>query len=179
MAVVLVAASVLLAFPAMATTLTNSQQSSQQATQQQIQQTRKFGASDIQVPVLSQGETISFASTQGTCSAVGKEAKTCTASGQMALTVSTVYAHGYALTLSSGSLNINGTTYTVSGGSLVEGEGLANIIGQGTTSDGSSFLIAGHSLGNFGGNNQAFVGLDLKSAGAEYLVRLLVTTSHS
>jgi hypothetical protein len=182
-AVVLVAASVLLAFPAMASTLVanpqSTQQSTQQGTEQMIQQSRRFGQSEIQVPPLTQGETISFSSSQGACTAVGKPGKTCTASGQMTLTVSGVYARGYALSLTSGTININGTTYIVSGGSLVEGEYLANIIGQRTTNDGSSFLILGHSLGNFGAKNQALVGLDFKSSGTEYLVHLLVTTTHS
>ena len=131
---------------------------------------------------LTAGQTITFTSTNGVWRVIGSPAatpsvKTGPASGTMVLTVTGVFKGGYALSLTSGSLTINGTTYSFGTGSAEMGIHQAHLVGQGTlaTATPGSFLFAAGAHANFQGHTYNTLRLDVKADGQEYGVLLLVT----
>lgn len=94
--------------------------------------------------------------------------------GSFSFKVTSRSDEGYNLTISSGSLTINGTTYTVSGGHITPNEGGESGFGNGTASGGATFRI--HVAGIHGNSSAtAMVGaikLDVTVGKSEYLVIL-------
>ena len=125
---------------------------------------------------LSTGQTITLTSVAGRYWEVGDRAVNGTASGTMTLQVSVAFRAGYSLTVTGGSLDINGTTYTISGGSALLGPYGAHLLGQGQAGT-AQFLFGGRDLGTFGGTNHAIFHVDLKDGSSEFVARLLVNVS--
>lgn len=128
-----------------------------------------------QVTTIPTGTTITITSTQGEFRVVGDRTENGTASGTLTFTVNSELSHEYVLTLSSGTITVNGSTYTVSSGSAQMSLSANEIQGQGTASSNSSFTIQASAYGNFSGITSASVTLDFKSGSTEYVVLLTGT----
>lgn len=121
---------------------------------------------------LSVGQTITITSTMGTFKVVGDPSQHGDASGTMTFTVTNALKAGYILTLTSGDIVINGTTYTITSGSAQTGPYAQALVGQGQTSPSGVFLIRGDAQGNFGGVLTANLKLDFSTGSTEYIVVL-------
>ena len=167
---ILALASILLAYPAM-------------AAQQQV-------STDSQTPTLSSlarpsdkhrldlsvGQTITIASVAGKYRAIGNANETGTATASMTLTVTGAFKHGYALSVTGGTITLGNTTYTVTGGSAELGPYGRHMVGQGTGDSGAQFLFHGRGVSDFG-NEYVILRVDFSSDSAEYLAQFLVTGS--
>jgi plastocyanin len=93
------------------------------------------------------------------------------ASGSFTFTVTGVYQWGYSLTITSGTVTIGSTTYTVSGGNLVLNGRAMSGTGQGTMSSGPTFLVRVSGLGiNSTGSVSGHVAFDITSGTSQWLV---------
>jgi len=123
---------------------------------------------------MTAGQTITITSTQGTFRTVGvTPTRNGTASGTLTFTVTGKLSQGYILSLTSGTLTVDGTTYTVSSGSAQMGRAADVIIGQGTTTPTGQFLVQAQARGSFAGTTGS-VALDLNGS-TEYAVFLTGT----
>jgi hypothetical protein len=164
--------ALLFAYPAMASSAAAPQNVNPQ---QLLQHPQNGAAQKIQ---LSSGQTITLTSVAGGYFEIGKPSVNGTASGTMTLQVSGVFTGGYSLTVTGGSLGINGATYTISSGSAQLGRyGLA-AVGQGQAGS-ASFLFLERGLGKFGNTSYGVLRVDLKDGSSEFAARLLVTISVS
>src|SRR5271157_2560855 len=152
--------AILLAYPALAMT---AQAQSGANPQQLLQNPNKAVPEKISYSV---GQTITLTSIAGGFHEVGNPSVNGTASGTLTLQVTGV------------SFDINGTTYTVSGGSAEMGPYGYHMVGQGQAGTGS-FLFGFKDLGKFGSSNYAIVGVDLNAGSSQWLSRLLVTVTVS
>jgi len=143
------------------------------ATQQASNATGSTSVSSAAIPNLAVGQTITIASTQGHFRVVGDKTETGAASGTVTFTVAGKFAGGYSLSIATGSLNVNGTTYAISSGSAETGPYAHTMVGQGTTSSGA-FLMKATARGSFGGD-YATMSLDLQSGTSEYAIILVGT----
>ena len=131
---------------------------------------------------LSVGQTITITSTQGHFRVVGGDkSQVGPASGTMTLTVTGKFVGGYSLSVTSGSLNLNGTVYTISAGSAETGPYAHHMVGQGTATTATpvaaapgSFLFRATARGTFGGE-YATMSLDLQNGSSEYVIALVGT----
>jgi len=123
---------------------------------------------------LTVGQTITVSSTQGKYFVVGDAAHNGTASGTVTFTVTGKLAAGYTLSLTQGSLVVDGTTYTVSSGSAQMDRAANALVGQGATTPSGQFLIRASAHGSFAGTT-ATMSLDLGAGSTEYLVFLAGT----
>ena len=136
-------------------------------------------------PVLTVGQTITFTSTNGQWRVIDPPAKPSVAysvaSGTVTFTVTGAFKGGYALSITSGTLSINRTSYTIASGSAELGPELARLVGQGSLSSATSgsFLVAGGSHSDFFGNTYNTLRFDVQANGMEYGVLLLVNVTHS
>jgi hypothetical protein len=162
--------ALLFAYPAMASSATTT---SNPNYQQLLQSSQTAAPQKIQ---LSSGQTITLTSVAGGYWEVGDRAVNGTASGSMTLQVSGVLKGGYIISVSGGSLNINGVTYTISSGSAELGPYGVHMVGQGQAGS-AQFLFRGTSLGKFGSTNYGVLRVDLKDGSSEFVARLLVTIS--
>lgn len=160
--------ALLFAFPAMAAQINAPQATSNG---QILQHSAYMTSQRIQ---LATGQSITLTSVAGGYWVVGDRASNGTASGSMTLQVSGSLTGGYILTVSGGSLNMNGTTYTISSGSAELGPRGVYIVGQGQAGTGQ-FLFLDRSLGRFGSTSYGVLRVDLKSGSSEFAARLLVT----
>ena len=140
---------------------------------------------------LSVGQTISFTSTNGVWHQISFPSAVATtttsadksgpASGTMTLTVTGAFKGGYSLSLTSGTITINGISYTFGAGSAQMGPRMAHLVGQGTLAGSTpgSFLFAAGAHANFQGKSYNTLRLDVSENGAEYGVLLLVTAQVS
>ena len=161
--------AMLIAYPAMAASGTPSASN----IQQMIQHPRYANLNKIQ---LSTGQTVTLTSVAGGYWEVGDRSVNGTATGSMTLQVTGSFKGGYALSVTGGSLSIDGTTYTVSGGSAELGPFGIHMVGQGQSGT-ATFLFGDRGLGKFGSTNYAILRVDLKDGSAEFGARLLVTVS--
>ena len=161
--------AMLVAYPAMAASPTPSSTNFQQM----LQHPRYASLAKIQ---LSTGQTVTLSSVAGGYWQVGDRAVNGTASGTVTLNVTGAFAGGYSLSVTGGSLSINGTNYAVSGGSAELGPHGVRMVGQGQSGT-AQFLFGGRSLGKFGSATYAILRVDLKDGSAEFGARLLVTVS--
>jgi hypothetical protein len=139
--------------------------------QQLLQNPQYANAERIQ---LSPGQTITLTSVAGGYWVVGDRNSNGTASGSVTLQVSGSLTGGYTLTVTGGSLSINGTTYTISGGSAELGPYGLRMVGQGQAGT-AQFLFADRGLGKFGSTDYGILRVDLKDGTSEFAARLLVT----
>lgn len=130
------------------------------------------------VPTLAMGQNITIESTQGRFRVVGDPSLTGNASGSATFTVTGEFAGGYSLSISSGSLDVNGTTYTVSSGSVEMGHYAHSLVGQGTATspaaNSGAFLVRATARGSFAGE-YATMSLDLQNGNTEYAIFLAGT----
>ena len=162
---------ILLAYPVMAMTAQN--QTASPNTQQLLQHPPSTIPQKIS---LSVGQTFTLTSVAGGWRDATDPSMNGTASGTLTLQVTGAFSHGYALSVTGGSFDINGTTYTISSGSAELGPYGFHMVGQGQAGT-ASFLFAFRDLGKFGNTNYAILGVDLKAGSSEYLARLLVTVA--
>ena len=161
--------AMLVAYPAMAASGTPSASN----VQQMLQHPRYANIDKIQ---LSPGQTITLTSVAGGYWEVGDRAVNGTASGTMTLQVAGAFTGGFSLSVTGGSFSINGTDYTVSGGSAELGPYGLHMVGQGQSGT-AQFLFGDRGLAKFGATNFAILRVDLKNGSSEFVARLLVTVS--
>lgn len=125
---------------------------------------------------LTPGQTITLTSVAGGYWVVGDRASNGTASGSMTLQVSGNLTGGSLMTVTGGSLNIGGTSYTISSGSAELGPYGAFAVGQAQAGT-AQLLFSGRNLGNFGSSNYGILRIDLKDGSSEFATRLLVSIS--
>jgi hypothetical protein len=131
------------------------------------------------------GQTITFTSTSGQWRVISSqnnpEVKSGTASGTVTLTVNGAYKGGYALSITSGSLNINGSTLAIASGSAEMGPWQAHLVGQGLLASATpgSFLMSAGAHSSFFGNQFNTMRFDVQANGIEYGVLLIVSATHS
>jgi hypothetical protein len=135
------------------------------------------------IPGLTVGQVFTIASTQGHFYVVGDKSENGTASGTMTFTVTGKFAGGYSLSITTGSIDVNGTTYAVSSGSAESGPHAHHMVGQGSTATvgttsatatSGAFLMRATARGTFGGE-YATMSLDLQSGTTEYAIFLVGT----
>jgi len=135
------------------------------------------------IPGLTVGQVFTIASTQGHYRVVGDKAENGTASATMTFTVTGKFAGGYSLSITSGTLDVNGTTYAVSSGSAESGPHAHQMVGQGTTATTATssaattpgaFLMRATARGTFAGEYTT-MSLDLQSGTTEYAIFLVGT----
>jgi len=124
-------------------------------------------------PQLTVGCTITFSNLKGIAvtSPMANPTDRLNATGSFTFTVAGVYQWGYSLTITSGTVTIGTTTYTVSSGNLVlSGRGMSGT-GQGTLSSGATFLVrlTGLSIGS-NGSVSGHVAFDITSGASQWLV---------
>jgi hypothetical protein len=95
--------------------------------------------------------------------------------------VTGAFKGGYALSVASGSLTINGTTYSMASGSAEMGPFQAHLVGQGSLASATpgSFLFAAGAHASFQGQTYNTLRFDVQTNGIEYGVLLLVTATVS
>ena len=134
-------------------------------------------------PLLTVGQTVTFTSTSGTWRAIDPVSKphvrSGPASGVVTLTVTGAFEKGYALSITSGTLSINGTSFSITAGSAEMGPYLAHMVGQGSLSTAGSFIMGGSAHSNFFGTTYNTLRFDVQANGVEYGVLLLVSVTHS
>jgi hypothetical protein len=123
---------------------------------------------------LTVGQTITLTSTSGQYVVVNDSGVNGTATGTFTLTVTGKLAEGYTLSITSGSISINGTTYTISSGSAETSPPATALQGQGSTSSSGEFLLQAQARGSFAGSN-ATANIDLKAGSSEYMILLMTT----
>jgi hypothetical protein len=120
---------------------------------------------------LTDGQTITITSTSGSYYSLATNSVNGTASGTFTFTVTGKLSTGYILSISSGSISVNGVTYTVSSGTAQMTLSADGISGQGTTSSSGVFAIQAQAHGSFVGSS-ARVTLDFSNGTTEYAVFL-------
>ena len=167
--------ALMLAYPAMAATVANQGATPSMTPAQLLQDPNRAVPHKID---LSAGQTISINSVAGGWREVGNPLQNGTASGTLTLQVTGAFTGGYALSVTGGSLIVNGTTYTISSGSAEMGPYGIHMVGQGQAGT-ASFLFGFRDIGKFGSTDYAIVRVDLKAGSSEYIARLLVTVNVS
>lgn len=162
--------ALLFAYPAVAASAGTAQDTS---IQQLYARSAHLPSQQIQ---LSVGQTATLTSVAGGYWVVGDPGRNGTASGTMTLRVNGALSGGYAISVDSGTLTMNGTTYTISGGSAELGPYGHFVVGQGNAS-GDTYLFLGRNLGKFGISNYGVLTVDLQGGSTELAARLLVTVS--
>jgi len=162
--------ALLFAYPAMATGASAPQNSNPQ---QLLQHSAYMNSQSLK---LSTGETMTLTSVAGGYWVVGDRAVNGTASGSMTIQVTAALKGGYILSVTGGSLNINGTTYAISGGSAELGPHGVYLVGNGQAGS-AQFLFLDRDLGRFGTANYGVLRVDLSTGSSEFAARLLVTVS--
>jgi hypothetical protein len=142
------------------------------ASQAAVNTTRTASVSSA-TPALTVGQVITITSTQGHFVVVGDKSEKGTASGSVTFAVTGKFAGGYSLSITAGSLDVNGTTYSISSGSAETGPYAHTMVGQGATTSGA-FLMKATARGSFGGE-YATMSLDLSSGTTEYGIFLVGT----
>jgi hypothetical protein len=120
---------------------------------------------------LTVGQTLTLANLTGFYESATNSSIKGTASGSLTLKVTDAFSEGYVLSITSGTISVAGSTYTVTGGSVT----LASnqwVGGTGTTSGSGQFLIHVGIHDSSTTKLSAQVVLDMKVGGSEYLVSL-------
>lgn len=119
---------------------------------------------------VTDGETFTVTSTSGEYRVVGSTDENGTASGTITFNVTGSLTSGDTLSIS-GTVVIDGTTYTIATGTAQMSPSATSISGQGTTTPSGDFLLQASAHGSFVGSNGQ-VSLDLSNGTTEYLVSL-------
>jgi hypothetical protein len=134
------------------------------------------------IPGLTVGQVFNITSTSGHFKVVGDKSENGTASGTMTFTVTGKFANGYTLSITAGSLDVNGTTYAISSGSAqtgphdhhMSGQGTTTTVGTTSTAASGAFLMRSTARGTFAGEYTT-TSLDLQSGTTEYAIYLVGT----
>jgi hypothetical protein len=161
----------LFAYPAMASSMDGPQNVN---VQQLLRTTQTPNLPKVQ---LSSGQTINLTSVAGGYREVGDPSVNGSATGTLTLQVTGGFVGGYSLSLNGGTIVINGTTYTVSGGSAELGPYGRNMVGQGQGGTSGQFLFHVKDLGRFGSVEYGVLRVDLSDGSSQFIARLLVTIS--
>lgn len=164
-------AALLFAYPAMAAPTSASQATSAQQLFHQSQDR------NLQRVHLTVGQTITITSVAGGYREVGDSSANGTATGSMTLNVTGAFVGGYALSTTGGSININGTTYSISAGSAELGPYGIHMVGQSQSGTSAQLLFSVLNLGKFGSTDYGVLRVDLTTGSAQFVARLLVTIS--
>lgn len=125
---------------------------------------------------LTIGQTITVTSSAGQYFVVGNTSENGTASGTITFAVTGKLATGYTLSITQGSIVVNGATYSLSSGSAQMDTSASTLTGQGSTTPTGQFIIHASAHGTFVGSS-ANVSLDLGTGSSEYLVNLTGTVA--
>jgi glutamate synthase domain-containing protein 3 len=120
---------------------------------------------------LTVGQTISITSTQGKYYVAGDASKNGTASGNVTFTVTGKLSAGWTVSITQGSIVVDGTTYAVSSGTAQMDRAASQLVGQGAATPSGQFLLQAAAYGSFAGTS-ASMSLDLNAGTTEYLVIL-------
>ena len=160
--------ALLFAYPAMAASLVppSSQNSISQGAQSQ----------SVILPRLEVGQTFTLTSTAGGYVLVGDSSVNGTATGSVTVQVTGGFRGGYALSVTGGSLNVNGTNYVIVSGSAELGPRERVMVGQAQAGT-AQLLFEGRDLGRFGSAAYGVLRIDLTTGSGEFGVKLLVAMS--
>lgn len=161
----------LFAYPAMASSSADPQNVN---AQQLLRQTQTPSLPKVH---LSVGQTITLTSVAGGYREAGDSSINGTATGSLGLAVTGGYVGGYSLSITGGTMLINGTTYTVSTGSAELGPYGRHMVGQGQAGNSGQFLFEVRDLGKFGSTDYGVLRVDLSNGPSQFIARLLVTIS--
>ena len=164
---VMAVAGVLFAFPAMAATSAFSSQNSNQ-----LHPYQNLPRANLQV-----GQTFTLTSIAGGYQEVGNPAVNGSATGSLTIKVTGAFTGGYSISVTGGQVDINGTTYSISGGSGEIGPYAIHMVGQAQAGSSAQALFAARDLGRFGSTTYGVLRVDLTNGTNEFGVRLLVTIS--
>ena len=121
---------------------------------------------------LTVGETLTVSGLTGRYLNASDRTVTGNASGTFTFMVNGTYAEGCTLSITSGTISINSTAYTVTGGSIVLNHGGRSGTGSGTTSSGSFLINIAGLHGNSTSTNAGAIGLDFETGTSQFLVHL-------
>jgi hypothetical protein len=121
---------------------------------------------------IATGTSIAITSTSGEFRVFGSPTTNGTANATMTFSVSSQLSRGYVLTLTGGTITINGTAYTVSSGTAQMNRAANAISGQGTTSSNGAFEVQARAYGDFTGTTTAQIALDIKIGSTDYAILL-------
>ena len=120
---------------------------------------------------LTVGENLTLSGLTGRYASTTNSSVNGNATGAITFQVTQSFKRGYILTISSGSVTLGGTTYTITGGSIeLNPAGMAGS-GSGSTSPSGQFLVHLNMHGTSASLNGRAV-LDMKAGGSEYLVTI-------
>jgi len=165
-----IVAAFIFTIPAMATSMAAPQNA---VLQQDSQLVQNPATQRIQ---LSVGQSISLTSVAGGFRLVGDKSVNGTATGNLAFSVTGVFARGYALSVTGGTVAFNGVTYSITSGSAELGPYGVRMVGQAQAGT-AQILFGGRALGKFGSTGYGILRLDLRNGPNEFFIRLLVTIS--
>jgi hypothetical protein len=168
---VLAILALVVAYPALAAAATGTAQS-----QMQTGTANQLPSSQGKIS-FTMGQKVTFTSIKGGYLVIGNRDINGTASGSLTIQVTGVLKGGCMVAVTSGTINIAGTSYTISGGSAEIGPYGKNVVGQGASGNPAFFLFHERSLGSFGGTAYGVLTFDLKTGSTEYGVRLLVNSA--
>lgn len=120
---------------------------------------------------ISVGQTFTITSTSGEYYVPGNRNTNGTASGTLTFTVTGKLSEGYTLSVTSGSVKVAGTTYTIASGTAQMNRGASGVTGQGSLTPSGEFIFTASAHGTFVGSTGT-VSMDLQSGSSEYLVLL-------
>jgi len=164
----------LFAFPAMAASATTSSPQNSNISQivQSAQASQKLQKVDLKV-----GQTFTLTSVAGGYREIGNPEVNGTATGSLNIEVTGAFKAGYAVSVTGGQVNVNGTAYTVTAGSGELGPYGVHMVGQAQAGTSAQLLFAARNLGKFGSTDYGVLRIDLTNGSGEFAVRLLVTIS--
>ncbi len=123
---------------------------------------------------LTVGQTIVLTSMSGGFRAANDASNNGTATGTLTLMVTGKLSQGYTFSITSGTISIGATQYTISSGTAQTGLAGNSLQGQGSTSSSGEFIIHLQARGNLAGT-QASVQIDMNAGSTEYLVNLVTS----
>ncbi len=164
--------ALLFAYPAMAASIVPTSQNPNK--RQMAQPSQDKTPSRLQLTV---GQTFTLTSVVGGYHQVGDRSVNGTATGSMSFSVTGAFSGGYALSITGGTISIDGTTYTISGGSAQLGRSGEYMVGQGQLAGSGQFLFLEKNLGKFGSTDHGVLRIDLTNGSQEFGIRLLVAAS--
>ena len=120
---------------------------------------------------ISVGQTFTITSSSGEYFVPNNRSTNGTASGTLTFTVTGKLSEGYTLSVTSGSVKVAGTTYTIASGTAQMNRGASGVSGQGSLTPSGEFIFTASAHGTFVGSTGT-VSMDLQSGSSEYLVLL-------
>jgi len=120
---------------------------------------------------LTVGQTLTLSGLTGRYTSATNSSVKGNASGTLAVQITAAFKDGYLVTLTSGTIKLDATTYTVTSGTVELNPSGQSGTGTGSTSSSGQFLIHLDMHGTSTSPNGRAV-LDLKVGGSEYLVSL-------